>query len=256
MEIMERRKYFDILKGMAIFFVVVGHASYLLSDYVYTYHLALFFFVSGFLYNEKKYGNDPFLNIGNRIKSNWSKYVIYTSLIGILHFFDSFQFICRIEGSKWDFSDYRNYFLNNIVMNNTEDLCGAMWFVPPLILASSLLGLIIYAGNTFGKYSKKHSILIKNTIIICLAGICLFLGNERMELKFMLDYRLDVSLFVIPLLVLAYFINTYVKDFSKYLKGYIAIPCFICTIYLAYKCGYRPLLAGQMVGIKSFYFYL
>ena len=43
MEIMERRKYFDILKGMAIFFVVVGHASYLLSDYVYTYHLALFF---------------------------------------------------------------------------------------------------------------------------------------------------------------------------------------------------------------------
>ena len=169
--------------------------------------------------------------------------------------FASFQFICRIEGSKWDFSDYRNYFLNNIVMNNTEDLCGAMWFVPPLILASSLLGLIIYAGNTFGKYSKKHSILIKN-IIICLAGICLFLGNERMELKFMLDYRLDVSLFVIPLLVLAYFINTYVKDFSKYLKGYIAIPCFICTIYLAYKCGYRPLLAGQMVGIKSFYFYL
>lgn len=253
-ELMDKRHYFNVLKGFAIFLVVVGHATGgLVHEYAYSYHLALFFFISGFLYNENKYGNNPALNIGNKIKNNWSKFVIYTGLIGLLHFVGnintSFPYIFGgVEA--WDLSSYRNYFLNNMVMNNTEALCGAMWFVAPLIVVSGLMGLIIYLGNRMGEITGKS--WAKHATIVFLTLICLYLGNERMNMKFQLQMRLDVALFVLPLLIIAYYINTYIKNYLSYLRWYIAIPCFCLTVFMCSK-QIQNVLAGQFVELKTFY---
>lgn len=47
-----RISYIDILKGFGIFFVVFGHVTHIgeLRDYIWNFHMPLFFFVSGFLY--------------------------------------------------------------------------------------------------------------------------------------------------------------------------------------------------------------
>lgn len=251
MEKEERFLYFSALKGLAILLVVIGHAtSGLVYNYCYSYHLALFFTVTGFLYNEKKYGWNPALNFGNRVKSNWSKFVIYTSLIGLLHFFiplfEKYNFI----GGKWDLYTLRNYVLNNMVMTNTESLCGAMWFVAPLIVAAGLLGLIVYIGNIVQKNFNRQG--IKHIIIVLLTILCLYLGYERIVIKLKLGFRLDISLFVMPLLTIGYYLNTYIRDFRKYLKAYIAIPCIVISFLLSKK-GFTNSLNGQAVELKQFY---
>lgn len=44
-----RDKQIDTLKGMGIFFVVLGHTASIFSPWTYTFHMPLFFFISGFL---------------------------------------------------------------------------------------------------------------------------------------------------------------------------------------------------------------
>ena len=52
-----RSPYWDIVKGIGIIAIVLGHSCYFAVGFVYLFHLALFFFVSGYLYSEKKYGD-------------------------------------------------------------------------------------------------------------------------------------------------------------------------------------------------------
>ncbi len=243
-------RYFNILKGIAILSVVIGHCTDFAIKYVYSYHLALFFFISGFLYNEQKYGDDPFLNMANRIKKNYPKYVLYAAIIGIFHNFFVYIHIYNIDQNYWSFYDFRNYILNSIVMVNTEPLYGSTWFVLPLILASSIFGGIIYFSNYIKIISKSK---YKIVVIILLSIICCALGYERMKIKFTLPMRLDVSLFVIPLFTIAYFIKLYKKDFERLLNPYIAIVLFIVTIYLTYKANWFVSLVDQNVNIIKFY---
>ena len=47
----------NILKGIGIFTVVFAHNNYSIwGEYIYTFHMPLFFFISGFLENPNKYG--------------------------------------------------------------------------------------------------------------------------------------------------------------------------------------------------------
>ena len=52
----QRFAYIDIAKGLGILMVVWGHiASHWTSAFVYTFHMPLFFFISGMLFNRNKY---------------------------------------------------------------------------------------------------------------------------------------------------------------------------------------------------------
>ena len=44
-----RIEWIDIFKGLAIILVVVGHATGLFSTYIYQFHVAAFFFISGWV---------------------------------------------------------------------------------------------------------------------------------------------------------------------------------------------------------------
>ena len=48
------KTYWNIVKGIGILCIVIGHTGIPLLYYVYLFHLAIFFFVSGYLYKEEK----------------------------------------------------------------------------------------------------------------------------------------------------------------------------------------------------------
>lgn len=54
-----RSLYWDIVKGWGIIAIVLGHTGYFAGAFVYLFHLALFFFITGYFYNETKYGDTP-----------------------------------------------------------------------------------------------------------------------------------------------------------------------------------------------------
>lgn len=48
-----RISYLDILKGFGIIFVIFGHVTHnhILREYIWNFHMPLFFFISGLLHN-------------------------------------------------------------------------------------------------------------------------------------------------------------------------------------------------------------
>lgn len=92
MEIHKRLQYVDFLKGFAILCVVVGHiASFnpkcdLLIDFVYSFHMPLFFFISGFLFHKKNIVNIQ-KSIISKVKSLIIPYLSISVLAVVLHGF-------------------------------------------------------------------------------------------------------------------------------------------------------------------------
>lgn len=56
----KNHQYWNILKGVAILSIVIGHTYPTLGPFVYLYHLAIFFFIAGYLYKEKNMETIPF----------------------------------------------------------------------------------------------------------------------------------------------------------------------------------------------------
>ena len=59
MEDTKRIDFIDVAKGIAIFLVVYGHTydGRNLHLFIYSFHMPLFFFISGLLFKENKYAN-------------------------------------------------------------------------------------------------------------------------------------------------------------------------------------------------------
>lgn len=81
---MKEYQYWNIVKGLGIIAVVVGHCGSPIVPYVYMYHLALFFFVSGYLYKDD-HSVDPFAYFASRMRRLWWPMVQYGIVFALLH---------------------------------------------------------------------------------------------------------------------------------------------------------------------------
>ena len=65
----QRDAVLDILKGFGIIFVLVGHSlGGIVHNFIYSFHIPLFFLVSGYLYKQR-----PFKE---QVKKDWSRLMI------------------------------------------------------------------------------------------------------------------------------------------------------------------------------------
>lgn len=90
MKEIKRIIYIDYAKAFAIFLVVLGHTGGLnttLRNVVYSFHLPLFFILSGMVFNEKKYEIDYMDFIVSKIKTLLIPYLKYSIYILVFYFF-------------------------------------------------------------------------------------------------------------------------------------------------------------------------
>ena len=57
----KRIEWVDVAKGIGIFLVVLGHTSAQLRNLIYGFHMPLFFFLSGVVFNKEKYSIKGFV---------------------------------------------------------------------------------------------------------------------------------------------------------------------------------------------------
>lgn len=74
----QRAVELDILKGFAIFLVVLGHTYPICREYIYLFHVGVFFMASGFCWNEScvKNRNDYIRYCKKKIKTIYLPYCI------------------------------------------------------------------------------------------------------------------------------------------------------------------------------------
>lgn len=212
-----RSNYWDVVKGLGIIAIVLGHSCHFIIAFVYLFHLALFFFVSGYLYNEKKYGDSPFLYFGVRLAGSWPRYVFYAAIFVLAHNFFIRQGLYANQ-EIYNHTMMLTAICNSMSLSNTEPVQGALWFIPVWLVSSGIFAGTVWFGrmlsHRFDKPELKLWLMALANLGIGLVGVFL---NMR---KCGISYNLQTALLVVPLYFFAYLIKNHLPDFKKYLTWY------------------------------------
>lgn len=150
---MPRLKWIDLLKAIGIIAVVVGHVTKndTLRIIIYSFHMPLFFFISGYLLNVSKYASNQLDFVWNRFKTTAMPY-----FFGCLF---AFWYGERFAQEPID---------NNVMWKAVLEASGhnfktfnlPMWFLPCLFATAVVFGLIMFQTKRFPWYINAGIFLI------------------------------------------------------------------------------------------------
>lgn len=192
----------NILKALAIMLVVSGHLEFSLLGMFppYSFQLALFFFISGYLFKDKYLTNiAEFMD--KRIKSLLVPYFWYN-----LFYLCVTLLIAKLTGKLWGMPiTFKNFFITPFLNGHQFDLSCPLWFVTQLFMTMTVF-LFLMRTLTKCKDNKIFH-LVFFTIIGCLA---IPLSKLTAVTPFTLVViRTMMSLFFV---YLGYFYAHYIKD--------------------------------------------
>lgn len=156
----ERIEWCDIFKGLLIILVVTGHATGMFNRYIYQFHMAAFFVISGYTSNLDKrdflhYIFDkfykimiPFYFLG--VSGNLIFYIL--SRINVLDKVSTTVYSVSLQQAMM------TLFSKNIFIYC--DWLGVIWFLPVLFVASVLAKIIYLFTKNNGKWMFVLSVFI------------------------------------------------------------------------------------------------
>ena len=204
----KRINYLDYIKGFTILSVVLGHiysANNPIKIWIYSFHMPLFFIVSGFLSNNKR------LDIITTIKKKFKSRMIPYILFGLVFF------IFRAKLNLGVQLNVESYIFSLL----TGSSLGALWFLPALFIIE-----VIFCILNKSKLNDVFKILI--TIMLFLIGLK---GNAfYLNLYLIVIYR---SLVGFGFFMLGNYIFKHIKKLEV---SYIIIfLMFILSLELSWK---------------------
>ncbi len=218
-----RSAYWDIIKGLAIIAVVMGHCG-IQSAFVYLFHLAVFFFVTGYFYNENKYGDDPFRYLGARLAGCWPRFFFYSVCLVLIHnFFVTHGLYANTP--LYNHTAMLTSCLQAAVFQTTENMQGALWFVPAWLLSSAFFGGIVWFGRTASRRIGAERLETPLVILGSLAAgvVGLFLFSRRCYLP----YNMHCAILAVPLYLAAWLMRRRLPSFKRYTTWYGALISII-----------------------------
>ena len=202
---MKRITSIDYTKEFAIILVVIGHIidSCTLKTYIYSFHMPIFFIVSGILLNYKNIDNYSILN---KLKKLIVPYIIFSVIYTIAN---QVANGISLHNIKWDI-------INILCLKGV----GPLWFLPCLFLSEVLFILL-------NKLIKNRTLLILVTLCIFILAVLLpdinyfeivflkaFIGYSFLSIgyfTFKLFNRKEIPTVIIPILLIIGAICTYLN---------------------------------------------
>ena len=153
-----RLNWIDWAKALAIIFVVYGHTPAekgdFLHNYITSFHMPLFFFISGFLTKKEYFGKAT-------LTKYWHTLIIPYLCYNIL-FYPYWAIKFTIEHPTADWFDYIKPFIGTIMLQIktpfNDYLNGVTWFIAALFMMKIIL-------STCNKYKKGEYIIYLLVII-------------------------------------------------------------------------------------------
>ena len=156
--IRERISWCDIFKGIVIILVVIGHCTGKFNHLIYQFHMAAFFFISGYTSQPKsKALFDEIVKKFYRLMVPY--YVINFAGITLFFIADRMNILEKISTTSYP-ERYQDALIG-LVSNSVVycDWLGAMWFLPVLFGASIVFTIIV-------KFCEKRwSMLLLSTLV-------------------------------------------------------------------------------------------
>ncbi len=180
MENKDRLRNLDILKGIAIISVVIGHAGFgnLITNYLSSFHLQLFFFVSGLLFNADKY--KKFIVFSKRrAKSLLLPYVTFAIITIIV------CLICTLFAGQNLYNLPES--LKGIIWSNQSifPITGGIWFLQCMFIVEIVYWLI----------TRVVSYRFLPVVVIVFAVLSYLQSTNALSLPFSIDSALSATVF-------------------------------------------------------------
>jgi len=170
-----RNRHIDILRAFAIILVVIGHTGTIPgAEWGYfhfplmSYHMALFLFISGYLFRDLTWGEYPSF-LWRKTKNlalpliGWN--IVYAGIVSILSAHAVVDYLQPIQGI-WT---YRSLFIEPFVTGHQYILNLATWFVGMLYPALLLYGIM---NILLRRWVTDHGLMALYTVI-AVAGLAL-----------------------------------------------------------------------------------
>ena len=135
MVIENRNHTIDILKGIAITLVVFGHITHIdiLHDYIWSFHMPIFFIISGFLFQPAKYSNFTIF-----FKKKIASLILPYFIFGVATYIYWLLVERRFRGNELDPLAQLVGLFYGSRYGHFLDFNGPLWFIPCLFSMSVL----------------------------------------------------------------------------------------------------------------------
>jgi len=253
-ENIQRNSTIDTIKAIGIISIIIGHSVTRLpithiniGQFVYLFHITIFFFVAGFTYSEK-YDNNLPLFFGRRFMGVYPKYICYNTLFVFLH--NTLSRLSLISAAPYTFSDLMIWLSAGFAMHTNETMLGAFWFLPVLVVSCVLFALArsasVHVSFIIKKRMSFHISMIVFIALYSAAGLYFnYMGRY-------LTYHIQTSFLAAPFIYIGFLVkqqyNRYIKYFCRlgYLISaallYFVVAVFGFQIELSVNCIISPLL--------------
>lgn len=222
----------DVLRAITIILVVVGHSGFPFTNFIYLFHITLFFFISGYFFKDE-YVHQPITFIKKRIRSLYLPFVGYSLAFLSLHnvFYKLNFYSNKISYAKnfvinlYTPADFIYRAIRNIKFIETEQLLGAFWFLPCLFSVSIMFLLIcLISKYVFQKYSEYAKLLL---VVLCFA-FGTFASQKNVQFFFYGDIALVA--------VLIYYFGYLYRRYEKYIqfKPYYLVPALLILLFSSF----------------------
>ena len=188
-----RIAWLDQLKGFGIILMIYGHNFPVLEEYIYSFHMPLFFIIAGIFHPK----NITVSTIKKRVRQILLPYFLWSFIL-----FGFWLFIGRKfgESANLDLSITKNFIGIFFAQGDINYMNWGipMWFLPTIFLTFLLFGLILKIKNKFLHYSVLIMSIVLGFLIANFSEVYLF-------------WSLDVAL----VSLFFYSFGFYAKDFIK-----------------------------------------
>lgn len=229
----ERERWADILKGIGAILVVIGHLVLYEGNakiYIYSFHMPLFFFISGYLYHHTK-GFKSFCI--RKVKSLLVPYFVFAFISIVVTYF--------LEGIYLSKSEIlTNYFF----VNGSFAFNSSLWF---LIIMFFVLILFYFIKENV-KIDKPILTII---ILLLLLVICIFFSTNQIKLYF----GLEIVPHALLIFYIGYLYKLYKNKINKFINKILHnnLSFILQTVILLVISFYLSLLNGRVNMSTSIY---
>lgn len=175
----DRIEWIDIYKGLAIILVVIGHATGLFNSYIYQFHVAAFFFISGWCakIDKNSFLKDLYKKAMTLIVPLLSLVIIFGGITNLMNICGIYKYFCEDVDLISIGESVNNFVKTGSMMN----LMGAAWFVV-VLFSVSLLSHFLYI------------ILFHNKYAFIIASVYVYIyGYYMMRNGDVLNYGMDIA---------------------------------------------------------------
>ncbi|MGJ7437945.1 acyltransferase family protein [Streptococcus equinus] len=182
MSIAKRNIVIDVIKGIGICLMVCGHSGCPATDWIYLFHMSLFFIASGYLWNEKNASSISNLKkyIIRKLYSLWIPFIIINLFFTITYnIFFSWGLYSNISDKNiittipLDNISFFKQVVSNFLFSGGTQLAGATWFLRSLFCISVINAIVVYVLKKI-ELDRFYFVII----IFIIAGACLVNANE------------------------------------------------------------------------------